>query len=163
MTSSLLCRYKGPRPALGLPPATSGACARFLATDEEQAFRKIVEARYLSHLPEFDLAINTGLRLSEQYGLSWEYVDMQRRVLTIPLSKNGQSRYVPLNDAAMQALEAVRNVGNGQRWVFLNRFGERLLSPRKWFDAAVKEICLQSFTWHCLRHTFASRLVMAGV
>ena len=141
----------------------NNARIRFLATDEEQAFRKIVEGRYLPHLPEFDLALNTGLRLSEQYGLSWECVDLERRALTIPVSKNGQSRYVPLNDAALQALEAARNVGNGQRWVFLNKYGERLVSPRKWFDAAVKEACLQSFTWHCLRHTFASRLVMAGV
>jgi site-specific recombinase XerD len=36
-------------------------------------------------------------------------------------------------------------------------------TPRQWFEPAVKEARLAAFTWHCLRHTFASRLVMAGV
>lgn len=136
---------------------------RFLSIEEERMLRRIVETKYLSHLPELDLALNTGLRLSEQYGLSWEYVAIERRILTIPVSKNGESRHVPLNNDAVVALEAARKRSNGQPWVFLNRYAERLVSPREWFDAAIKEAGLQGFTWHCLRHTFASRLVMAGV
>ena len=35
--------------------------------------------------------------------------------------------------------------------------------PRHWFEDAIREAGLKNFTWYDLRHTFASRLVMAGV
>jgi site-specific recombinase XerD len=136
---------------------------RFLSTEEEQALRKIMLAEHMKDLPQLELALHTGLRLSEQYGLTWDCVDFERRTLTIPLSKNGELRHVPLNDEALAALRAAQKCSNGQPYVFLNRYGQRLVSPREWFDPAVKAAGLNDFTWHCLRHTFASRLVMAGV
>ncbi len=33
---------------------------------------------------------------------------------------------------------------------------------RDWFDPAVESAGVQSYTWHCNRHTFASHLAMAG-
>jgi Phage integrase family len=47
--------------------------------------------------------------------------------------------------------------------VFVNIHGEPLRGYKHWFDPAVKEAGLKEFTWYCLRHTFASRLAMAGV
>jgi len=33
---------------------------RFLSPDEENALRKAIQANYPEHMPEFDLALNTG-------------------------------------------------------------------------------------------------------
>jgi integrase len=44
-----------------------------------------------------------------------------------------------------------------------HRHGDRLLKGRHWFEPAIREAGVKNFTWHCLRHMFASRLVMAGV
>ncbi len=41
--------------------------------------------------------------------------------------------------------------------------GEPVKGYKHWFDPAVREAGISFFTWYCLRHTFASRLVMAGV
>ena len=41
--------------------------------------------------------------------------------------------------------------------------GEPLKGYKHWFDDAVAEAGVSDFTWYCLRHTFASRLIMAGV
>ena len=41
--------------------------------------------------------------------------------------------------------------------------GEPLKGYKHWFDLAVSQAGLTDFPWYCLRHTFASRLVMAGV
>jgi site-specific recombinase XerD len=131
---------------------------RFLSTEEETALRKAIEAKCPEHLPEFDLALNTGIRLSEQYGLLWENVSIPLRMLTIPRTKNGTMRHVPLNQAAVKALETLRKRLPASEYVC---GGAR--EPRRWFEPALKDAKVANFSWHCLRHTFASRLVMAGV
>jgi site-specific recombinase XerD len=136
---------------------------RFLSLEEETKLREVIERDCPHHLPELELALNTGLRLSEQYGLAWDCVSFERKSLTIPLSKNGKTRHVPLNETSITALRTAQTQNNDQPWVFLNRFGQQLKSPRQWFDDAVEDAGVKDFTWHCLRHTFASRLVMAGV
>jgi site-specific recombinase XerD len=131
---------------------------RFLSPEEETALRVAIETKCPDHLPEVVLAVNTGLRVSEQYGLTWADVYVSRRVLTIPRSKNGSTRHVPLNQAALGALEDLRRRTANAGFVCGGAPG-----PRRWFEPALKEAKVTGFTWHGLRHTFASRLVMAGV
>jgi site-specific recombinase XerD len=131
---------------------------RFLSADEETALRKAIQTRCPERMSEFELALNTGLRLSEQYGLLWENVSLPLRVLTISRSKNGSRKYVPLNRAANKALENLLKQHSASEFVC---GGAR--EPRRWFEIVLEDAKVSSFSWHCLRHTFASRLVMAGV
>ena len=141
----------------------NNARTRWLAPEEETRLREAIKAGCPDHWPELDLALNTGLRRSEMYGLTWENVSLSRRVLTIPRAKNGEMRHVPLNSTALAALAELQKRGDGTGVVIRNLGGEPLVGPRHWFEPAVVKAKLRDFSWHCLRHTFASRLVMAGV
>jgi site-specific recombinase XerD len=141
----------------------NNARVRWLSPEEEVRLRAAISAMYPEHTPELDLALHTGLRLSEMYGLRWEYVNPSRRVLSIPRSKNGEIRHVPLNAPALAALAEFRKRGDGSGPVIRNLQGEALAGGRHWFEPAIKKAKIRAFSWHCLRHTFASRLVMIGV
>jgi len=136
---------------------------RWLSGEEEVRLRTYLEESGPEHLPELDLALNTGMRLGEMYSLTWENVNASRKVLTIPRSKNGEIRHVPLNRAALSALAMLRKRSNGSGPLVTDSKGRPLVSPRFWFEPAIPKAKIRNFTWHCLRHTFASRLVMAGV
>ena len=112
---------------------------------------------------EFEIALHTGMRPSEQYGLIWSRVDLARKLITIPKSKNGNTRHIPLNSVAQAAFEELFARSSGQGRGFVNMQGEPLKGYKHWFDPAVREAGVSFFTWYCSQHTFASRLVMAGV
>ena len=92
-----------------------------------------------------------------------ENVNLARRVLTVARAKNGEARHVPLNGPALAALAELRKRGDGTGPVIRNADGGALTGPRYWFEPALRVAKIRKFSWHCLRHTFASRLVMAGV
>ena len=131
--------------------------------DEESRLRAVILSDYPYHMPEFETALHTGMRPSEQYGLIWSRVDLVRKLITVPKSKNGNTRHVPLNSIALAAFQEVFTRSSGQGRVFVNMQGEPLKGYKHWFDPALREAGISFFTWYCLRHTFASRLVMAGV
>jgi integrase len=91
---------------------------RFLTEEEEKKLRKVIEAKWPLHLPELDLAINTGLRKGSQYSLTWDMVDFRGRMLNVPRTKNEEPIHVPLNDAAVAALRVVQSRGEGKGRVF---------------------------------------------
>ncbi len=136
---------------------------RYLSEAEEAKLRKVIAEKWPEHMLELDLALHTGMRLSEMYGLTWENVNLTGRILTIPRSKSGERRYVRLNSVAMAALAAFTVRGNGSGRLIRNLAGEPLCGPRYWFEKAIRKAGIEDFHWHDLRHTFASRLVMAGV
>ena len=113
---------------------------RFLTAEEKKKLRTLIEAKWAAHLPELDLAINTGLRKGSQYGLTWDMVDWKGRMLNIPRTKNEEPIHVPLNDAAVAALRAVHDRSDGRGRVFQSaKTGEPLENARRWFDDAVSE------------------------
>jgi integrase len=139
---------------------------------EEARLRAVIAQGWPEHMEEFVIAINTGMRRKEQYSrIDWSCVDLARKDLRVPQSKNGLGRHIPLNPEARAAFQRQleRQIGDGpipitpNGPIFVGKSGERLLGARHWFLRATRKAGVADFTWHDLRHTFASRLAMADV
>jgi len=129
---------------------------RFLSREEETRLRQAIAEAYPELLPHFDFALNTGLRWGNMYSLEWQNVDFERRQVHLSRTKHGGSLNLPLNETAVAALMAV----------FRGKFEGKVFKrhdPRYWFAQAASVAGIEGLRWHDLRHTFASRLVMAGV
>jgi len=57
--------------------------------------------------PLFLLALETGMRRGELVNLRWEHVNLGKRTLHIPVTKNGHPRTIPLSTAAVEILKQV--------------------------------------------------------
>jgi integrase len=111
-------------------------------------------------------AINTGLRESEILNLRWSQVDLVRKTITIQEQKNKGKDTLPLNERALEILKGRVGVGqSGIGHVFCGRkvpsSGPRNLERA--FQSARKKAGVEYLRFHDLRHTFATRLVQAGV
>ncbi|MGA2438379.1 MAG: site-specific integrase [Acidobacteriaceae bacterium] len=129
---------------------------RYLLGAEEERLRSTIERRFPHHMPELVIALNTGMRKGEQYGLLWTDVDFASRRLMANNTKNGTPRTIHMNDDALAAMNDLRKMAIGER-VF------NIRENRTWWYEAIKDAKIANFRWHDLRHTFCSRLAQAGV
>ena len=132
---------------------------RFL---EKEEIPKLLSCCCKHLRPIVILALNTGMRKGEILSLKWDNVDFRRGIATLPDTKNGEKREVPLNAIAMRTLNAVPR-RSGSPYVFCNKEGEPYGDIKKSFLTAVENSSIINFHFHDLRHTFASHLVMAGI
>lgn len=133
---------------------------RFLLPEEETSLRKVIREQCPDREAELDLALNTGIRRGEQFSILREYVNLEQGVLTV--HGKGGRRHVPINSAARRALETLLQRATGPN--LIPEYTETGRQDwRRWLEDCISWAKIQNFTWHDLRHTFASRLVMAGV
>ncbi len=122
---------------------------------------------FTDHLaPLVLLALNTGLRRGELFGLTWECVTLGRKQLTVTAgtAKSGKARHVPLNVEALNVLTRLRKQRDAKTGlVFPGVGGARLTHMNRSWAGLVKAAKLTDFRFHDCRHHFASRLVMEGV
>lgn len=117
------------------------------------------------------LSLNCGLRRGELFNLKRTDVDLNARMLTVQGeggldsdgSKSSQSRAIPLNAEALSVFEAwLKPKSSGL--VFPNPdTGTRLTRIDKSWGSVKAAAGIPKVKFHDLRHTFASRLVQAGV
>ena len=140
---------------------------RWLTDDEEQRLLA-ASAPYVRDLILF--AINTGMRRGEILSLTWAGVDLTRRTVTVFKSKNGERRTIPANQAVMDLLLEKRRLKELTKRpvpdvVFASETGTPIdgSNLRRGFLIALKAARITDLHFHDLRHTFATRLVQAGV
>ncbi len=139
-------------------------------------------AKFLGHVqvsdpewhPLFLMALRTGLRAGEVFGLDWQDVDLKRQVVRVRQNwskdglgtpKSGKPRDVPLTDDLVAVLKTVPREGE---IVFPYRQdgpGARLDANKvkTVFWRCTAEAGVPRIRFHDLRHSFASQLVMAGI
>ncbi|WP_052101444.1 site-specific integrase [Novilysobacter arseniciresistens] len=121
---------------------------------------------YSDHLaPMVLVAINTGLRRGELLQLTWADVDLRAKRVTVQAgyAKSGKARHVPLNSEAAAVLKRWKQQRKGDGLVFPGAGGGRMTNINKSWAGLVEAAELEGFRFHDLRHTFASKLVMAEI
>lgn len=161
--------------ALKLPKlaqSDSKVVARFLTDGERARLMNELAAResrsgrdYLR--PAVILSLNTGIRKGTLLGLRWGDVDFASRTLRLraEIMKAGREAVMPLNDSALAALFEWRAFCGAEcvGYVFPAENGARRNDTSKAFMRVLEKAGIKNFTWHCLRHDFASQLAMKGV
>jgi integrase len=112
------------------------------------------------------VALNTGFRRTNCFKLRWaEDVDFEAGTIRARDPKGGRDYHVPMNDELRSILRALPSRLRSP-WVFPSDTGQTALDSQNFinriFTPALRRAGIADFSWHDMRHSFASRLAMAG-
>jgi integrase len=134
---------------------------RCLSAEEET---RLMEALPVALRPLVMLALHTGMRRGELRALKWQDVDFAAGTVHIRQDKAGEGRWLALNSAARAALLTVKREQKIMSpYIFCSPQGKFLHNFERYWRPALEAAKISDFRFHDCRHTFASRLAMAGV
>jgi integrase len=110
----------------------------------------LVETKQQIIAVAFLFALETAMRREEITTLEWSRIDLKRRFLSLPLTKNGDARQVPLSKRAIELLE------------LLNGFDKPFSVHRDVLTTLFRRACLnakvENATFHDSRATALTRI-----
>lgn len=131
-------------------------CSRIIASEDLGGWVRAVAAlpsvkdRALLHLLLF-----SGLRVGEAVGLRWADVDLAKKLLTARDTKNHRDHELPLAEALLPHLRALRGETGGTPYLFTEDGAKPWGHPRYAIERAVKATGIE-FAAHDLQRTFAT-------
>lgn len=143
--------------------ADNGARERYLTAEEVGRLFEVLDNSANVQLAKIvKLLLFTGARKREVLDARWEFVDLDKRVLKVPLSKSGKPRFIPLSDAAVELIKSLPSMPNVP-WLFFNpKTKKPLVSVFCAWNTVRKAAGIPELRMHDLRHSFASFLVNSG-
>jgi integrase len=109
------------------------------------------------------MALFTGMRRGEIFGLKWTDVDFERGFITIRDPKGGPNQIIPMNDAAREILQNQPRTKSDL--VFPSRYGNKRTVLNQRFANRIKAragLPKDFRPLHGLRHVYASMLASSG-
>ena len=143
-----------PVKSIRMPSPPSGRDRRLQPGELE----KILESTSEEMNQVIRFALETAMRRGELGGMTWDMVDLKKRTVTLPDTKNGQKRIVPLSSVAVTILK--------------DRLSTRRIDEEVWnigldaisqnFANACQKAGISGLHFHDLRHEATSRLFENG-
>ncbi len=136
---------------------------RWLTLEEEQRLL-LAAAPWLRELVVF--AIYTGMRMGEILALTWAGVDLFRRTVTVFRSKNGERRTIPVSTTVLDLLKHKYATRPETADLVFHSESQTTLDGsniRRALNLALDSAKIHDLHFHDLRHTFATRMVQAGI
>ena len=105
-----------PFKAYEMPKPGDGRDVRVPEEKEEELYEQLARCKSNFILPYVLLAVETTMRRGEMlFNVTWDDVDLDRRLITLRNTKNGKSRKVPLTQFAVELLRKMARVEGDNR------------------------------------------------
>lgn len=142
-------RVRKPKPA-------PGRTRRLLPREERMIMRYAAQHRTADLHPILVIALETAMRQGEILSLRWENIDLRKRIARLPITKNGETRDVPLSLDARDALTKVGTLSEGRVFSYTSA------GLKSAWRIMIKRLGIEDLHFHDLRHEAISRLHELG-
>jgi len=137
---------------------------RYLSKEEIDRLLEVLDdfPRYLKWI--VITAIHTGMRRKEILSLLWDQIN--DGFIHLTETKTNEARQIPIDHDLAILFEEINKYRKRQNlispYVFCDGRGNKFQSVKRSFNSALRKANIRDFTFHDLRHTFASHYLMRG-